>query len=300
MLGTYAATLLVCASAVVVGQALLLACGWRRWSWLAPVVGLGPLVAIAWGAVQLPGEGAAALGALAALSVVSVVVLAGRVEGAGVAAREGLPAAGLALLAASIPFIVEGRFGVLGTGFNVDMSQHLFAADWLADPEGAEPGLVKQGYPLGPHGLAIAAGEPGGGNLVQGFGGLTLAIPVLAALCSLTVLRQLPPVRRAVGAALVALPYVIASYLAQGQFKELLQGLFLLGFALTLHQLSTRADVGLEGDRRDLLAAVPLAAIAIGALYSYSTPGLVWLGAAAVLFAAAELFRRRRAVRPAV
>ena len=49
------------------------------------------------------------------------------------------PTALAALAAVSIPFVVEGHFGVLGTGFNVDMSQHLFAADWLADPRGAEP-----------------------------------------------------------------------------------------------------------------------------------------------------------------
>ena len=33
---------------------------------------------------------------------------------------------------ASLPFIVERRFGVLGTGLNPDMSQHLFAVDRLA------------------------------------------------------------------------------------------------------------------------------------------------------------------------
>ena len=38
----------------------------------------------------------------------------------------------VAALAASLPFAVEGRFGILGTGLNPDMSQHLFAADRLA------------------------------------------------------------------------------------------------------------------------------------------------------------------------
>ena len=295
MLGTYAATLLACGSALVVGQAVLSVCGWRRWSWLAPVVGLGPVVAIAWGAVQLPGEGATALGAVLAVSAAALIVLVGRTEGTGEAVREGLPAAAVALVAASIPFIVEGRFGVLGTGFNVDMSQHLFAADWLADPSGPAPGLVEQGYPLGPHGLAVAAAELG--NLVHGFGGVTIAVPVLAALCSLVVLRELPPLRRAIAAALVALPYVVASYLAQGQFKELLEGFFLLGFALCLHQLAAGWAAG-GPPRMRYLAAVPLAAIALGSLYSYSAPGLAWLAAAGVLFAAAELVRRRRTVAP--
>ena len=292
MLGTLASTLLVCGAALLIGQAVLAACGWHRWSWLAPVVGLGPLLAVAWGAVQLPGEGVAALVAVAALCAMSLAVLVGRLEGLPVVVREGSPVALATLALASIPFFVEGRFGVLGTGFNVDMSQHLFAADWLADPVGSTPGLVKQGYPLGPHGLAAAAAELAGGNLVHGFNGLTLAVPVLASLASLVVLRELPPLRRAVGAALVALPYVVASYLAQGQFKELIQGLLLLGFALALHELARGwADGG--PPRRRYLAGIPLAAIALGALYSYSAPGLAWLGAAAILFAAAELARRR-------
>ena len=297
VLGTYASTLVVCGSSLLVGQAVLVACGWRRWSWLAPVVGLGPITAVAWGAVQLPGEGITALAATVAASALALLVLAGRVAGVGEAVRQGLPAAAVTLLAASIPFIVEARFGVLGTGFNVDMSQHLFAADWLGDPVGPAPGLVEQGYPLGPHGLAVAAAEPGG-NLVHGFSGLTIAVPVLSALCALTVLRELPPLRRALGTALVALPYVVASYLAQGQFKELMQGLFLLGFALCLHELG-RGRAG-AAPRRPALAAVPLAAIALGSLYSYSAPGLVWLGAAAVLFGAAELLRRRRLEDPVV
>lgn len=293
MLATYAATLVTCGSALLIGQALLAACGWRRSSWLAPVVGLGPAMALAWGAIQLPGEGATALAAILAASALSLVMLLGRVEGGADAVREGFPVAVVALAIASIPFAFEGRFGVLGTGFNVDMSQHLFAAQWLAAPTGAEPGLVKQGYPLGPHALAVAAAEPGGGNLVHGFGGMTIAVPVLASLCALTVLRSLPPVRRTTAAVIVGLPYMVASYLAQGQFKELLQGLFLLGFALCLHRLSRGWAAGGPARMR-ALAAVPLAAIALGSLYSYSAPGLAWLGGAALVFAAAELVRRRR------
>ena len=322
MLGTYLSTLVVCGSALLVGQAVLLACGWRRFSWLAPVVGLGPVIAIAWGAVRLPGEGATALAAVGAVSLLCLIALWGRVDGVRDAVRDGLPAGVLTLAVASIPFIVEGRFGVLGTGFNVDMSQHLFAADWLASSVGSEPGLVKQGYPLGPHGLAVAAGEIGGGNLVHGFGGLTIAVPVLAALCSLSVLGGLPPLRRALAATLVALPYLVASYLGQGQFKELLQGLFLLGFALCLYEFRSRAPLplartrttgndarslprppraglGRDDRRRALLGGIPLAAIAVGSLYSYSAAGLAWLGAAGVVFAAAELVRRRGVEEPA-
>ena len=41
----------------------------------------------------------------------------------------------LALAAASLPFVAEGHFGILGTSFNPDMSQHLLAADRLAHGE---------------------------------------------------------------------------------------------------------------------------------------------------------------------
>jgi len=289
VIGTYASALIVCGTALLAGQAILVACGQRRASVLAPVIGLGPVLAISWGAVQLPGEGATALAVVLAVALLSAIVAgAGRVQGAGAAAREALPAAALTLLAASIPFAVEGRFGVLGTGFNVDMSQHLFVADWLADPSGVVPGLVDQGYPLGPHSLAVVAAQLDGGNVVYGFDGLTIAIPVVAAVSSLVVLKHLPPMRRAFAATLVGLPYLFASYLAQGQFKELLQGLFVLGFALALYEISAGKRSG-----RRLLAAVPLAAIAIGSLYAYSAPGLAWLAGAAALFALAELYRRR-------
>lgn len=293
MLGTYGSALIVCASSLLVGQAVLAVCGWRRWSWLAPALGLGPVTAIAWGAVQLPGEGAAAIGAVGVASALSLALLRGRLRGAGEAVRMGLSPAVVTVALVSIPFAVEGHFGVLGTGLNVDMSQHLFAGDWLADPSGGEPGLVRQGYPLGPHGLAVAAAAVTGGDIVDAFSGVTVAVPVLAALVALSVLRELPPARRIVAAALVALPYMVASYVAQGQFKEVMQAFYVLAFALCLHELGRGWAAELPAGRR-VLAAVPLAAIALGAVYAYSAPGLAWLGGTAVLWAAIELVRTAR------
>jgi hypothetical protein len=288
VLATYASTLLICGVALLVGQAAMVICGRRRWSWLAPAVGLALALGISWATVRLPGEGTASLVALATAVVLSLAVLRGRVEGAREAVREGLPAAVVALAGASLPFAVEGHFGVLGTGFNPDMSQQLFAADWLADSDRPEPGLVENGYPLGPHALAVAAAALTGANLVTAFSGLTIAAPALAALTALTVLRDLPPIQRAVGAALVALPYMAASYLAQGLFKETIQALFVLAFALGLQELA-RGEPFPPRERSRVAAAVPLGLIAIGSVYAYSAPGLVWLGAAAALFALAAL-----------
>jgi hypothetical protein len=296
MLGTYGSALIVLGASLAIGQAALVVCGWRRWSWLAPAVGIAVLLGVAWGTVRLPGEATTALLAVVALTVGAAAVLfRARPEGLGEMARDGLPATLIALAGVSIPFFVEGHFGVLGTSFNPDMGQQLFAADWLYDPNRPEPDLLPNGYPVGPHALAAALTTVNGGNLVDAFSGLTIAVPVLAALTSLVVLRELAPVQRAVGAALVGLPYMVASYLAQGLFKELLQALFVLGFALCLHELA-RGEPG-AGGRSAILAAVPLGLIAIGSVYAYSAPGLVWLAATAALFAMLELGRARRSRR---
>lgn len=298
MLGTYLSTLIVCGASLAVGQAALVVCGWRRWSWLAPAVGVALLLAVAWATVRLPGENSTAIAVIGLFIAIAAAVLwRARPDGAAAALREGLPAAAIVLAGASIPFFVEGHFGVLGTSFNPDMGQQLYAADWLVDSNRPEPDLFGNGYPVGPHSLAAALTTVNGGNLVSAFSGLTLAVPVLAALTALVVLRELAPLQRAIGAALVGLPYLAASYLAQGLPKELLQALFVIAFALCLHELA-RGEPDARG-RRGVLVAVPLGLIAIGSVYAYSAPGLVWLAATAALFAAAELARGRRSGREA-
>ncbi len=75
---------------------------------------------------------------------------------------------------------------------------------------------------------------------------------------------------------MVGLAYVVASYFAQGAFKETMQALFVLAFVLVLRE-STRAW-------RDLpLRFLPAAFLAVGSVYVYSFPGLIWLlGTAAI------------------
>ena len=275
MIGTYAAVAAVCVSALALGQAAIGLCGARRWSWLAPVVGLALLCALCWGTVRLPGDGLVSAVAVVALTVAAVAYLWGRVEGTGEALAAGWPVALVALLAASLPFAAEGHFGILGTSFNPDMSQHLLTADRLV--EGHPSQLLSQGYPLGPHSIVVALNKGLGIGLVQGFSGLTVAVAILACLTALAALADLPLLPRTAGALLVGLAYVVASYFAQGAFKETMQALFLLGFVLALRE-STRGWTGLP------LRFVPAALIAVGSVYTYSFPGLIWLGGAAVLW----------------
>jgi hypothetical protein len=290
MLATYGSFLVILSASCLVGQGVFALCGRRQWSWLAPAVGLSVLTAVAWGTVRLPGEGTASLIAIGALTLASLAFLIGRVGDFSDTVRVGLPVAGLALLAASLPFLFERRFGILGTGLNPDMSQHLYAADQLAHGRGGR--LLSQGYPLGPHSLVVAVSKGTGASLVHCFDGLMLAISVGAALVPLALVAALAEWRRVVCALLVGLPYMVASYLIQGAFKETMEALFVLAFAIGLHELARgrlTAGTNSRAGARYALAAMPLAALGVGAIYSYSFPGLLWLAGAAGLWAVVEL-----------
>jgi hypothetical protein len=285
VIGTYAAVLAVCGASLAVGQAAICLCGVRRWSWLSLGTGLALLCAVCWGTVRLPGDGALSAVAVLALTAAAVAYLWRRLEGGGVALRAGLPVAALALAAASLPFVVEGHFGILGTGFDPDMSQHLLSADRLAHGAGSQ--LLHQGYPLGPHAIVVALDKGLGIGLVQGFDGLAVAVAILASLTALAAFHDAPWLPRTAGALVVGLAYMVASYFAQGAFKETMQALFVLAFVLSLRE-STRPPW------RDLpLRFVPAALIAVGSVYTYSYPGLTWLAATATIWAIAETARRK-------
>lgn len=277
MIGTYAAVLVVCGASLVIGQAAIALCGVRQWSWLSPTVGLALVCVFAWATVRMPGDGLVTAIAIPLLGVAAAIYLRGRLEGGGEALRSGLPVTFVALLAASLPFIVEGHFGILGTGFNPDMSQHLLATDRLADGAGSQ--LLNQGYPLGPHSIVVALNKGLGIGLVQGFSGLTVAVAILAPLTALAAFTDQPRLRSIAAALLVGLPYLVASYFAQGAFKETIQALFVLAFVLALRE-SGRSWHDLP------LRFVPAALIAIGSIYVYSFPGLIWLAAVLIVWLA--------------
>jgi hypothetical protein len=279
VIGTYPAVLAVCTASLAIGQATIALCGVRRWSWLAPAVGLGLLCAVCWGTVRIGGDGVVSAILVAALTLGSIAYLWGRLEGGAEALRAGGPVALIALLAASIPFAVEGHFGILGTSFNPDMSQHLLAADRLAHGHGGQ--LLHQGYPLGPHAIVVALYKGLGIGLVQGFSGLNVAVAVLAPLTALAAFMNLRWLPRTAGALIVGLAYVVASYFAQGAFKETIQALLVLALALALRESSRTW--------RDLpLRFVPATLLAACSVYVYSFPGLTWLVGTAIIWAAFE------------
>lgn len=292
MLGTYSSLVTILLAATLIGQGLLWLCGRRDWSWLAPALGLAVICAVAWGKINVGGDplvGTIAIGVFALVALVVVPKVLPRksavliVLGAGVLA--------------SLPFIVEGRFGILGTSVNPDMSQHLFAADRLAD--GGQERLASEGYPLGPHAVVVAVSALGP-SLVEGFNGLTIAIAIAASLAPLALLDRVVVTWRRVAIGLLAgLTYMAASSLIQGSFKEMLQALFVLAFAIALAQLTVGSLGGrLPGARWSRFKFVPLAALAVGAIYAYSFPGLTWLAGTLGVFGLAALVVARGGLRP--
>jgi len=284
LIAVWAEAALVCAASLIAGRALLVAMGGREWSWLAAPVGFAMLVVVAQPLVRLPGHGLTAAVVLGALLVVALAFALRRAASVDTAAlaREALPPALIVLLAASLPFAINGRVGVLGEGiYTNDHAAQLYWAEWLATGFGPEPRGIELGYPLGPQSLAAALAEGTGASLETAFNGLLLAIPVLTALASLALLRDLPPVRRTIVAVLVGLPYLAASFLAQSAFKETAMALFVVGVAVALHELSPRAAGARP--RRAAAALVALGVLALAAVLTFSLAGLVWpLGAAAI------------------
>ena len=98
---------------------------------------------------------------------------------------------------------------------------------------------------------------------------------------------------RIAAALVVGLTYMVASYFAQGAFKETIQALFFLAFVLALREACE--------PWRDLpLRFVPAALLAVGSVYTYSFPGLIWLAAPLVIWLLARAGARARRCRVAV
>ena len=145
------------------------------------------------------------------------------------------------------------------------MASHLLISDWIAERFKPEPVFIDQGYPLGPHALVAGLGSLLHASTVDVFAGLVIALPMLTALVAYSALDGLGRWARPLCAALVALPYMAAAYLAQEAFKEPALALFVLAFALLLPKARTARD------------AIPLGVLAAGTIYVYSFPGLAWL-----------------------
>jgi hypothetical protein len=274
---------LVAAASVVVGHGVRRLCGYVQFSWTGGPVGLATLIVIASIGARLPGHAVTGF-VLLALAVVASLRVAGEIP-----LREGAGVGALAMAAACLPFIAVGRVGILGVGDNADLVGHLVLADAIGhgrDPAGLDP-TWWPAYPVGPHSLASALSRGLGFRLDGVFEGLLIAAVAVAAVGALAALRGLPGVRRAVGAVLAALPFLVAAYVIQSSFKEPIQVALLAGWALALPEAAVAV-----GRRRGAL--VPLALVAAGCFATFSMVGLVWPAVVAAAWLALRVVDQRR------
>jgi hypothetical protein len=268
MIGTYASAALICAASLLAGRALFLVAGRESWSWLEPAAGFGAVLTVTGVLARAPGHGTTATVGLV-LMLLAAAAIVGPRRPAPDGLRQGLPVAIVAAVVLSIPFAVSGRWGLLGVGFNNDLGLHLAWAEWLRSGIGPSPDA---GYPLGPHGLAVAVAAVPGIGLGQAFVGEIFAICVLTALTALAALPGFGPGRRLLAATMVAVSYLGASYFAQGAFKEMAEALFVLAVAIGLREVGELPRGALER----LRFALPWLALAGGIFFSYSFAGLAW------------------------
>jgi len=290
MIGTYVSAALICAASLLAGRALLSLAGRDTWSWLEPAVGFGAVLTVTGLLARAPGHGTSAtLGAVIVIVIAAAIVwrLPYRAPGA---LAIGLAVAVVIGLVLAIPFAISGRFGLLGVGFNNDLGLHLAWAEWLRSGFGPAP---DPGYPLGPHGLAVATAAVPGIGLGQAFIGEIVAIGVMTGLTALAALGELRPWKRVFCATLVAVPYLAASYFAQAAFKETAEALFVLAFAIYL--MAPGSPDGRRWAR--LRFALPPLAIVGGIFFSYSFAGVAWPAVILVLWSL-TLAPVRQALRP--
>ncbi|MET0603445.1 MAG: hypothetical protein ABW167_15775 [Baekduia sp.] len=275
MAATVLGALIVVIGSTVIGQLACALCGVRRWTPMAPAVGLSVAMLIASAGLHLPGH--EILPGLA-----SLVLIAGGVA-LMVRDPEHRPPvvvaaiAAVTLLITLIPFWAQGRFGIMGTSFDNDMFLHLPIAAAFTD------GYIDQGvsgfmryYPVGPHAVVAQISQCLGLDLQGVFSGMTIAGPVLAAIAFYGVLDGLPRLARPIAAVAAALPYLMAGYMGEGSFKEPLLVALLIGIVAALRELRT-------SESTSVLRLTPLALLTGGILSLYAIPGLGWAGLTVVL-----------------
>jgi hypothetical protein len=268
VLAVIVAATLTCAGALILGQAACRLCGARSWTFLAAPVGLALLMLLSVAAIHAPGHATTIAVLLLVLNMASLALLIR--EPAQRPKLADLLTAAPVFFLVLLPFLASGRAGTLGVSFLNDMHGHLQWAEAIRSPSVARVTALVASYPIGPHALCAVLAQGTGMRVDYAFAGETVAIPILLAWTTLVALPRVGWPGRTFVASMSALTFMVAGFYAEGAFKEIMQALFVLGFALGIEEL-------IPGERKKLLRWVPLAVIAGGALSVYSVEGLPWL-----------------------
>lgn len=285
----------VVACSALAGQGICTLAGRDRWEWWAPGVGFAWLLVIAGVLIRAPGHAkTAALG----IAIATLAPLASRRTRSAIvsALPDAIPVAGFSLLASLLPFVVNGRAGIIGAGMNNDSGAHLGTAWWLIHAQGPQPvgalggPLVESGYPIGPHGI-FAALSLDRIALVHTFDAMVVAALPLTALVALGALRGAPRLMRWIAAILVGFCYLGVSFTVQASFKETIEALLVIATVLATRDVCATPRLG-------LLSGVPVGLLIGASVWVYSYGGLLWTSTAAVAVAltSGQLRRALRAV----
>jgi hypothetical protein len=285
VLSVYACVAGIGGLSILIGHGVWRLAGGEGFAWTAPAVGLGAAVCVSDVAIRLPGHGWTVLGLLIALAAGGAWTLWPEMRRHPRAVAAGLVVAVLVTAAVSLPFLLNGRFGLLGAHVLDDLGFHLAWAEALSTGHGGLTLIdrIQPGYPIGPHTLVAGLVPPFG--VLPAFTGFLMVVPVLTAITALGALRAAPTGWRVVGAVLTGLPYLAVSYFAEGSFKEPTAALFVLGFVLVLSELPARPQAR---------AALPLAILALACALTFGLRGLVWPVAALAAGALVSALPRRR------
>ncbi len=281
-MGTYASAILITVASLLLGRGVCVLSGLDGSSWAAGPVGFAALMIVCEVAVSLPGHGWTAVIVVVALCV-AATVLAWR-HGAGwPSAADGVPVTLGMLVLTAVPFLANGRVGLLGVSILNDTHWHLILAQGLLDPSVQPADGYGYGYPLGPHAVAAVFAQGLGSSVDRTFTGMIIATPILTALGALGALPGLSRTRRWLVAWLTGLPYLAAAWYVQAAFKEPIMSLMIVGVVVVLQ----------EGRRerfaRPAAVIVPIAVLLGGTIYDYSYPGLVWPAAVIACWIVAEV-----------
>ena len=267
MAATLISALVLCVSALFVGQAALRICGAREWNWMAPAVGLSLLMLIATPGIDLPGRATTMAIFLGLLSVAAIAWCMSSPQHRPPldALSAAIPLLGLAL----IPFIAEGHSGILGVTIDNDMQAHMqFAETYLSEAvENLKPAYYNL-YPFGPHAIAGTLARGLDVDVDHSFAGLTMALPVLNGWTVLALVRREAAWwKKWIAAVVIAMPFLVAAYYGQGSFKELIE---------TGLVLATTAFFAGAGPKLGRGRWVPLALLVGGMVSVYSETGIAW------------------------
>lgn len=267
MPGILLAAVVVCIAAPLLGQAALRLFGARRWSWLSAPIGISLLMLISVPALHVPGR-ATTVAVLLLVLTIAAAAWCLRPPAQRPSPRDLVALLPAAVLSA-IPFVVNGRGGILGTSFNNDMASHMLLAEIYQSAAAERVTGLLPDYPLGPHALVAVLADGLGIRVDQAFGGFLMALVVLSAATALLLLRRrasLPA--RVLTATVVGLPFLVVAYYGQAAFKEVLQAQLVLAVALVLAGRGPRLGARWRW--------MPVALLLGGIVSVYSLPGLPW------------------------